>query len=1274
MARLAQKPVHKAPAKSEESKAAQANKRPLSAARKPAYMQAKMAMSSPGDAEERQADQVAAEVSRAPRADVRRASLEPGITPAKKDESLAPKLAPKSATEQAARPVPSAARIARMAAGEMETVRAKLQSQGEEEEVQARLFRQGGEEEEPVQARLARLARQTTDDKVQTAPPPALSRTPPPQAGGGDGVSASAACRRQSRPEVQLGPWAGLGEREISRAAQSESPDGQELDADTEARIESLKGQGNPLEEAVRRDMETQFGRDLSAVSIHTDAAAAELCAQIRARAFTVGDDIFFAPGEYAPDSEAGRNLLAHELTHVAQQSSGAKRKVMRLDTPPGGGAGTAGGAGEPPPVLTNHYRDPALGEIDTGETKLIKIKQLRVPTFKTQYFRDYKRARKPLFWRQNAEHGGEERDTDQRGVWEQAVESRSNEKTGRLLRRAQRTEVGGQHIYYFSYNHGGSYLLGSEEDVKARTQRPVWRGGGEPASFHVDHQVEYQLGGEDDIDNMWLLDGGINSSSGTRIDTELETTVGAFVTAVQDKVLAPPANLAAARSEYRIEIDDVTGGLGSYEVNRLQQYYTESDIKQGRQLDALNPMSRREIDDSGLLSGDPDNIDIFPSATGGFRYHLVRDPGGNVFHHHIGTGGGRNAVARQNFEISQVQYDTATHSGNIDIKVPSREIATRLGMNQVNVDPVPILPMTGIEWGGRFDRELLKRSVKEKVDSFPGLSPLHLDDVDLNAGGVCMLGTITPTLPFLQNASVNYSFDGETFTIWKTFNSGEISLPGPIQVSNCSLSLFGSNAGIGVEGRVDFGIEGLGEGFLAGVASATFQDGAGFTVEGGFSFDSELFDPAEIRIRYADQQFTGSGQLGIPEGKISGIRSATIDASFTGDSFTAQGTAELDVPGVEQGSLNLSYSEAEGFAVGGSFTLSPDVPGIRGGSISAELRERPDGEGYSVTARGEAQPDIPGIDSNLIIAYEDGAFSAEFSGAFQRGMLSGEVSVGLTNRTVGPDGQPSGEPAPDSPLLVYGGGSATVQIAPWLQGTAGVRFAPDGEVTVSGEIGLPSQIEIFPRKQIDKDIFSIDIPIPIVPGIFAEVGGGLDAHAGIGPGVIDQLRLGIEYNPAHEENTHVTGDGHVNVPADAGLRLSVHGGIGLGIPAASVSGGLEVGGELGIEGAAEAGVHVDWMPSQGLRIDAYGRLSAHPKFVFDVSGYVEVEALFFTIYENRWQLASFEYGSDMTFGVNFPIRYREGEPFDISLDDVEFQVPEVSATDILGGLIERVI
>jgi hypothetical protein len=287
--------------------------------------------------------------------------------------------------------------------------------------------------------------------------------------------------------------------------------------------------------------------------------------------------------------------------------------------------------------------------------------------------------------------------------------------------------------------------------------------------------------------------------------------------------------------------------------------------------------------------------------------------------------------------------------------------------------------------------------------------------------------------------------------------------------------------------------------------------------------------------------------------------------------------------------------------------------------------------------------------------------------------MLSGTANIGVTNRTLDASGQPTGDPDPGAPLIVYGGGSATVQIAPWLQGTAGLQFAPNGEVTLSGEIGLPSQIEIFSRKQIDRSLLNIAVQVPIFPGIVAEIGGGLSAQAGIGPGVIDQLRIGITYNPAHEDQTHVTGDAHLNIPADAGLRLAVRAGIGLGITGASATGGLEIGGMLGIGGAAEAGVHLDWTPATGLTIDAHGELHAEPVFRFDISGYVSVRALGFSIYDQRWELASYEFGSNLRFGVRFPIHYVQGQPFDISLSDVEFTVPEVNPRQLLEGLIERI-
>jgi hypothetical protein len=100
------------------------------------------------------------------------------------------------------------------------------------------------------------------------------------------------------------------------------------LDDGSTAAIESARGGGSPLEDGVRREMESGFGRSLDDVRVHTDSRADELSRQMSARAFTTGSDIFFARGEYDPASPAGRQTLAHELAHVVQQRAGVHRKL----------------------------------------------------------------------------------------------------------------------------------------------------------------------------------------------------------------------------------------------------------------------------------------------------------------------------------------------------------------------------------------------------------------------------------------------------------------------------------------------------------------------------------------------------------------------------------------------------------------------------------------------------------------------------------------------------------------------------------------------------------------------------------------------------------------------------------------------------------------------------------------------------------------------------------------------------------------------------------
>ncbi len=89
---------------------------------------------------------------------------------------------------------------------------------------------------------------------------------------------------------------------------------------DTASRIQARRGAGMPLPPSERAFFEPRFGADFSRVRLHADPQAAELSRRLAARAFAVGRDLFFGPGEYEPATAAGRRLLAHELAHVQQQ------------------------------------------------------------------------------------------------------------------------------------------------------------------------------------------------------------------------------------------------------------------------------------------------------------------------------------------------------------------------------------------------------------------------------------------------------------------------------------------------------------------------------------------------------------------------------------------------------------------------------------------------------------------------------------------------------------------------------------------------------------------------------------------------------------------------------------------------------------------------------------------------------------------------------------------------------------------------------------------
>lgn len=129
----------------------------------------------------------------------------------------------------------------------------------------------------------------------------------------------TAALQRQGMPDEE----GDLQSRPVNGMQRQSGGEGFQLDDETVSRISRARGSGQALDGALQEQMSMALGHDFSGVRVHTNAEADSLNQQLSARAFTTGRDIFFRQSEYSPGSGSGRNLLAHELIHVVQQSSG---------------------------------------------------------------------------------------------------------------------------------------------------------------------------------------------------------------------------------------------------------------------------------------------------------------------------------------------------------------------------------------------------------------------------------------------------------------------------------------------------------------------------------------------------------------------------------------------------------------------------------------------------------------------------------------------------------------------------------------------------------------------------------------------------------------------------------------------------------------------------------------------------------------------------------------------------------------------------------------
>ncbi len=112
-----------------------------------------------------------------------------------------------------------------------------------------------------------------------------------------------------------------------------------------EQQVNSTKGNGKPLSGSIKEVMRPFFQSEFSQVRLHTDPKSQDMNQRLHSKAFTHGSDIYFNKGQYNPQSNSGKQLLAHELTHVVQQKEGLQSKNIQREVqlrPPGRGEASA--------------------------------------------------------------------------------------------------------------------------------------------------------------------------------------------------------------------------------------------------------------------------------------------------------------------------------------------------------------------------------------------------------------------------------------------------------------------------------------------------------------------------------------------------------------------------------------------------------------------------------------------------------------------------------------------------------------------------------------------------------------------------------------------------------------------------------------------------------------------------------------------------------------------------------------------------------------------
>lgn len=1039
-----------------------------------------------------------------------------------------------------------------------------------------------------------------------------------------------------------------------------------------EASIDKMRrGHAGGLDPALKSRVEAAVGSDLGGVRVHRDRKAGEAASALGAKAFTVGQDMFFGHGQFNPGTSAGRALIAHEAAHTVQQRGGSSlaRRIQRA----GGKTKKDGDGKAAEPLATTKLLEEkdqwkvdatpdgtASGTITVPKLELPRIagklkgeanpvngpaanKGIELPVEGSPFTRMPQAPRETredsaAYEKWVAEMKKSAKDvkglleTQLKGQKDAAPLSNPGGADVYVLRRAKQAggNKGGK-----GGKGGGDYLgvllIGTTEELAGSdgVLRPMIGHAGQKAGDYVpydaDHILEDQLGGLDSAENMWLLDRSYNRSVGPKIasritDSLKDVTKKAEAKAKKiretDKVEfdGKIPDVEHIKQEWKIVFAKVAEGKA---FGSTENWWSRSDIQTGKQLPQFKALSEIELVEQGFkfdANTKPKRINVFPTREGGRPFSFSVSPDG------------KSVKLENEFFMGMTltgapDYKPLTgNAGQLLMKLPVR-YGKKKDKDKKNS---PLVYAEGdivvqheprFGFGGYVTRESIVAFFKDA--KFGPLSPLSFPNAGLTPEGeLSAAGHIAAAKAIFPKLDVPLMLRGEDILIDFPVPAKQIAL-GPLKVTDPALSLGVGGKGFFIEGSVGVAIDGVGSGTITARG-----ENDGVTVEGDFNLELDFLDKQNLHVKYSlgDDRFTAQGQFSVKKNALPGVDGGGLTVTVSNEAFSIVGDIQLGGP-LKGSTLTAGYATDTGLVIEGKDLPLPvgKLPGVTGAAVTVKAVRDPGTAAWSITGGGKAALEAGGAKGELGILFDGTAITFNGRVDVAKGPAKGWLQVGGTNLPLDAEGKPK-EGGKPGDFHIWGNGEATIAFGKVLTGTVGIEYTPLGAIILSGEIALPPTYDLFPKKDLSpkEPLFKtpeIDFPIwgielgPIDVGVFAFVDAKITAEAWIGPGQLRDTKLHATIDLDKPEDAVVDGHAQFYVPAFAGLTLDLGGGLKASAAIAYVKGRVGLYGELGLAAAGSFDVNVHWAQPDGLGVAALAQIKAQPKFEVGVEASVTAGA-----------------------------------------------------------------